>query len=381
MKKLIFLALLIALTLQMTANAQTFHFISMFDTNDQKIGEGMEAERMLITNEIQTIAGYLEEFGYDSEFSEHYGSSCGKASLIQAINNLNVTNNDVVLFYYGGHGARAYNNSEDRFPQMCLGEKSSMNYVPSSLIKNMIAEKKPRLAIILTGCCNKEDARVTIKSIVAQSQGYTSQAKINKNAFKQLFLNSKGTVQLTSSKAGEYSWCNEHGSFFCLALLAALDGVGKGEVSPNWTSVCNTVKGLVSSLNIPTRDGYVKQNPDYEVSTNTGDTPHTDKVNTTIKRRVNNIDYDLSQDIERLLDKSKDSNTRLQLVPNIMAKHFVKGAKVLTLGRDMSTVVDYEDAETFLRRIAMSPYIKQINIVEQGNGKSQLVRVHEVRIR
>lgn len=381
MKTIRFFALFLLLVMQQITLAQTFHFISMFDTNDQRIGSGMKTERMLLTNEMQTIAGYLEEFGYDCEFSEYYGNNCGKTPLMHAINNLNVSNDDIVLFYYGGHGARAYNDEGDRFPQMCLGEKSERNYVPSSLVKNMIAKKNPRLTVILTGCCNKEGVDITIKSIVAQSQGYTSQAGVNKEAFKQLFLNSQGVVQLTSSKAGEYSWCNDKGSFFCLALLAVLDGVGKGQVDPDWDSVCSTVKGVVSSLNIPTSEGYVKQNPDYEVSTNTGKTPRTDKDNTIVRRRVNNVDYDLSQDLEQLLDKSQDCDIRIQLVPSILAKHFTSGAKVLTLGRDMRTVVDYEDAEVFLRRIAMSPYIKQINVVEQSSGRNQIVRVHEVRIR
>lgn len=186
---------------------------------------------------------------------------------------------------------------------------------------------------------------------------------------------------MTSSKAGEYSWCNNKGSFFCLALLEVFNGVGRGEITPDWNSVCKTVRELVSSLNIPTREGYVKQTPDYEISTDKGNTPRTDKDKTTIKRRVNNVTYDLAQDIERLLDKSQNSDIRLLLIPSILARHFKSDARVLTLGRDMNTVVDYEDAETFLRRITISPYIKQINIVEQENEQSKLVRVHEVRIR
>lgn len=363
----------------LAANAQTMHFISMFDTNDQKIGSGMKTERMLINNELQTIAGYLEEFGYDSQFSDYYGVNCGRSSLIQAINGLQVGNNDVVVFYYGGHGARAVSDS-DRFPQMCLGERNQANWVPSSLIKNMITKKNPRLTIVLTGCCNYPDNGVTIKSIIAQSGSYTSMANINKEAFKELFLNSKGVVQLTSSRAGEFSWCNDKGSFFALALLETLNDVGKGTVSPNWNSVCQTIKGMVSSLNIPTQEGYVKQNPDYEVTTGTGGPPPR-KDDTTIKRRVNDTNYDLAQDLELLLDKSQNANTRLGMIPGILSKHFANGAKVLTLGRDMNTVVDYEDAEVFLRRVAMSPYIKQINVVEQNGGKNTIIRVHEIRTR
>lgn len=47
----------------------------------------------------------------------------------------------------------------------------------------------------------------------------------------------------------------------------------------------------------------------------------------------------------------------------------------------MRTVIDYEDADAFLRRITMSPYISQINIVEQTAGRNSLISVHEVRTR
>lgn len=382
MKNIKFSFLLTAIFMQLAASAQTFHVITMFDTNDQSIGTGMKSERQKIINEFQTIAGYLEEFGYDYEMSDYYGNSCGKSQLMQAVNSLNVGSDDIVLFYYGGHGARAYNNSSDRFPQMCLGERYESNWVPSSLIKNIIVKKNPRLTIVLTGCCNKETRGVTIKSIIAQAQGYTNMAEVNKNAFKELFLGSKGVVQMTSSRAGEYSWCNIDGSFFCLALLDVLNDVGHSTVRPDWYSVCDYVKNRISALNIsPKEGGMVKQNPDYEVSVKDGNTPKTDDKGTTVKRKVNDVESDLSQDIARLLDKSTDRNTRLQLIPDILSKHFNNGAKVLTLGRDMKTVVDYEDANVFLRRIAMSPYISQINIVDQDGGKSSLVRVHEVRTR
>lgn len=96
------LSLLLISVFVLTTNAQTLHFISMFDTNDPKIGSGMKRERMLVNNEMRTIAGYLEEFGYDSQFCDCYGTNCGRTSLMQVINSLEVESNDVVIFYYGG---------------------------------------------------------------------------------------------------------------------------------------------------------------------------------------------------------------------------------------------------------------------------------------
>jgi len=361
--------------------AQTFHFISMFDTNDEKIGTGMSTERLLVLNEMQTIAGYLEDFGFDSEFSEYYGDNCGHNNLMAAIDELEVEEQDVVVFYYGGHGARAYGNEQDRFPQMCLGEKSQAKWIPSSLVRNMIENKNPRLTIILTGCCNKEDAGVSIKSIVAQSNDYTSEANVDKSAFKKLFLESKGVVQMTSSKIGEYSWCTKDGSLFCLALLEVLNHVGQSNISPSWESVCQTIKGMVADLNIPTKEGVVKQTPDYIVDVEGCETGVENRHDTTIKRRINNIDYSLSQDLELLVDKSKSMDDRLNMVDRVLSKHFSIGAKVITIGRDMNTLVDYEDALTFLNRIVLSPYISKINVIEQEGEKNSLIKVHEVRTR
>ena len=168
-------------------------------------------------------------------------------------------------------------------------------------------------------------------------------------------------------------------------LITKLDNVGKNALEADWNVLCNSIKNTISAYDIRTKEGLTKQHPDFDVSvvyTNESNNGNTDnKGRTTTKKVVNDVEYDLSQDLAKLLDKSVDRNTRLMLVPAILSKHFAAGAKVLTLGRDMSTVVDYEDAEVFLRRIAMSPYISQINVVEQESGKNRVVRVHEVRTR
>ena len=73
--------------------------------------------------------------------------------------------------------------------------------------------------------------------------------------------------------------------------------------------------------------------------------------------------------------------SRMTMVDEVLSRHFAYGAKVMTIGRDMSTVVDYEDAETFLRRIIMSPFISQINVIEENGGRNSLIQVHEIRTR
>lgn len=373
--KFVFVALLM---ISATLKAQTLHVVVFCDTNDQSIGPNKESEKRLTLNEMQTIGNIMDEYGYDTEFIECSGNYCNKKNLIQTVRGLEIGPKDVVFFYYGGHGSRALNDG-DPFPQMCLGEDYQENWVPVSLVKNIIAQKNPRLAIILTGCCNKEDAGVSIKSIVSEAP-YTKEASINKEAYKQLFLDTKGIVMMTSSKAGQYSYSGKEGGVFCLNFWRYMERVGDSSLKPDWHSLCETVKKAVQETPINTRDGIVYQEPYYQISINENTTSIDPNRNTTRTISVNNQNSTLANDINRLLDQTLSRDQRLGMIDGIKNKHFAPGAKVITVGRNMITNVDYEDAEVFLRRIALSPYIKQINIVSgDGNGQKSQITVHEVR--
>lgn len=380
MKTIRFFLLISFALLQMTVQAQKIHVIVFCDTNDEKIGENKESERKLTMNEMQTIAGYLESYGYDSEFTECYGNNCNKQNLMQVINELQVEANDVVFFYYGGHGSHAAYNETDPFPQMCLGEDYEMNWVPVTLIKNIIARKNPRLSVILTGCCNKEDSGVSIKSLVAESGDYTYESQVNKEAYKTLFLESTGVVMMTSSKLGQYSYSGKEGGIFCLSFWDTMKLAGANKVKADWKSICESVKQYVSKTPIRTNEGIVYQEPYYEIQSSGSVQPiqNTNRITRRITTVNNNISS-LYNDINQLLNKSVSVDNKMMMIDDILSKHFTHDAKVLTIGRDMSTVVDYEDAETFLRRIIMSPFILQINIIEENGGLNSLIRVHEVR--
>lgn len=378
-KHLLFLT---SLFVSVSVQAQTLHVVVFCDTNDKSIGENKESERKITMNEMQTVACCLEEFGYDSEFTECYGNNCSKSNLMSVINNLSIGPDDVVFFYYGGHGTRAENNDNDKFPQMCLGEEYQDNYVPTTLVKNLIMKKNPRLAVILTACCNKEQNGITVKSVVAESESYTKEAELDKEALKELFLGSTGTVVMTSSKAGQYSYSGKEGGIFCLTFWIVMEYVSKGDLMPDWNVICETIKQNVAQIPINTKAGVAYQEPYYEITPGNGSAQAVNTNRRTLRTtNVNNSQSSLANDLSRLLDKTLSIDNRLKMVPDILSRHFSGGAKVCTLGRDMNTVVDYEDAEVFLRRIAMSPFIKQINIVEENGGQNAVLTVHELRTR
>lgn len=367
------------LCFQSLLKAQTLHVVIFCDTNDRNIGVNKESERKITMNEMQTIAEILESYGYDTEFTECHGNSCTKKNLLQTVKGLDVVaQKDIVFFYYGGHGSRAMNDA-DQFPQMCLGEDYQENWVPVTLIKNIITQKNPRLTVLFTGCCNKEDPGVTIKSVVSEAP-YTKEANINKEAYKKLFLDATGVVMMTSSKAGQYSYSGKEGGVFCLNLWHGMELVGEGTISPDWESLCDFVKQNVVRTPINTKNGIVYQEPYYKIFPGGGSSPTIPKKQTTRTVTINNVQSSLANDINNLLNQTLSKDQRLRMMEDVKNRHFSPGAKVITVGRNMKTNVDYEDVDVFLRRIVLSPFIKQINVIsEEGTGKKSLITVHEIR--
>lgn len=177
-------------------------------------------------------------------------------------------------------------------------------------------------------------------------------------------FNAKGRVMSTSSKLGQYSWCNPYGGLFTNQFWAAMQKLGEGKINPDWESLLNEAS---AELTIRTNDGTVKQNPYYKTYLNgKTTTKHIDKDKTNT----------LTAAISKLVDKSINQETRLAMIPDILNKHFKANSKVISVASDMTTNVDLEDAPDFLRRICLSPYIKGIAIL---NDNPLYLKVHELR--
>ena len=61
-------------------------------------------------------------------------------------------------------------------------------------------------------------------------------------------------------------------------------------------------------------------------------------------------------------------------------KFFTSDAHIVTVGKNGTSKIMYEDVDAFLRRLALSDNIRQINVLEgNDHAKNTLITVHEVR--
>lgn len=362
----------------MAATSQIMHAVVFCDTDDAKIGKAVEVDHDNLIKELECYATFID---YDICLYEYSGEDCSKGMLLQSLDELEIAPEDIVVFCYSGHGTRAMNNENDPFPQMCLGSSLDSEFVPLQFAINKLNAKNPKLLVSFTNCCNKESDMVTIKPLLAQANGPTSLSEVNTDAFKKLFAETSGQAIITSSKAGEYSWCSPTiGGLFITDLLDVLYLVGQDKIKPTWEDVFENARAKTAARTITTNIAPYKatQTPYYKIVP--GDaTPKDDKRDkgTDNKDKVRENDP-LAASLNDLVDKSLSTDARLGTIPFVLSKYFAANGKVRTLGRNGMTV-DYEPAQEFLRRIVLSRRIAKIAVVKRdGNDKHKEISIHEI---
>lgn len=216
------------------AGAQTIHSIVFCHTTDASIGRPMTTEMANLKKQIGVIESCLDDYAAERTFLD--GPMCTRENLKKVIDEMEIEEEDIVLTFYGGHGAHAANDS-DPWPQYCMNVPTAAgqnSWVPMALLANWLKAKptQPRLTVILSNCCNSVSPMVTRKPLWAMGGDYTSLDNIKPENIRTLF-SGKGVVMMTSSRVPEPSWCNDMtGGLFTTDFVEVLDRVGKGSVAP-----------------------------------------------------------------------------------------------------------------------------------------------------
>ena len=353
-----------------------FRTIVFCDTNDEKIGVGEQKNLLHFTDLCSQIAAGIDLMEVAESF---VGNKCSKDYLMKWLKSFKCNSEDLVLFYYMGHGTRSVQDTS-MFPQMCLGSNYDEDFVSLEYVKNAIMEKGPRFALIMADCCNNVGMYVTPKNPVLGASGNTvMDGIVESENLKRLFLEQSGCVIASGSRAGEYSWINtdptdtKRAGFFTDAFIEELTEYTKAQRSScSWDELMRNVQGNVGSINIQDRKGNIwKQHPVYRVETSKRDP-------------IPDIDIPdlptLKNELERIADDRNDPYERVKGVAEIEKTYFAKDAMVKIVGRDHATVVGFEPAHQYLSRISTASRLRKISILEQKmdrDGKVTQMTVHE----
>ena len=125
------------------------------------------------------------------------------------INNIHPDSNDVIWFFYSGHGYR-YNRQQDNFPFLSVkgNEKLSLQYIHETLLN-----KNARLTVSMADACN------SFKTGAVPIENPLNTSFTTSDQYQRLFKFSYGDFIMSSSSKGEYSYCNRYGGFFTNSFI------------------------------------------------------------------------------------------------------------------------------------------------------------------
>lgn len=208
------------------------HLVFVADTQDPRIGLSVENDMNDIANLFRKAT---KEIGMKFQATKIYGNSFDLNTVNAKLNSLKPASNDVIIFYYSGHGfndTRSYN----RFPEMALDGPD----LGLSAVHQKLKSKNARLTLTIGDLCNslpQSRRRTESQTEIPFKSGFL----FDSDKLTQLLLQTKGDLISTSSKKGQWSYTmydDSNGHFTSAFIDAFTKEVSKvSNANGSWTAL------------------------------------------------------------------------------------------------------------------------------------------------
>ncbi len=345
--------------------AQTFHAIMFADTFDQSIGESCASDYDRMEVEFATIAranGMKLEPHYFRDFD------FTKAQIVSTLKNLKCSNQDIVYFFYSGHGARA-ENDKSKWPQLALGgaQKTDEDFYPLAFVDKMLAEKKPKFRIIMADCCNSVLHGLSVKKERSGPSIIDGEKKAF-DVYRNLFREPTGSVIVTSASPGEYALGIKEGGLFSMSFLEELQKAVVAASPLDWNGLLTSTKNITMKRS----EGAQQFTPQFEINLDPNASISAEPVNLVAASGV-------AEDLMKLTDPSKNLVQRAALIKPTTQSLFANDmAKVEIYSKDGRTLVDRKTASDYVKYVATSSQI--VEIVEIKSKKDEKGKITELKV-
>ncbi|WP_289194037.1 caspase family protein, partial [Xylanibacter caecicola] len=204
MKRILFLFFIFLLTC--VSNAQTIHWLTFIDTEDPNVGILDKTGRNVLYNRfVNVVNTALHDAGYKSEIHDIYGSELSPERCKVEVQRLNCSSNDIIVFYYIGHGTHA--PAEDNpYPQMLLGSSNQNKFIPLKWVHDELKSKGARLTATIGMCCNViQNVSAKKAPTFSVNYGNVELSENERTSIQNMFLGNKGDFLLCSASKGQSS--------------------------------------------------------------------------------------------------------------------------------------------------------------------------------
>lgn len=236
------------------ASAKTIYLLVFTDDNDQSIGTSCAQTHKYFSN---TFVPNLKQYTGMSVVDKYYfGSRFSVSNVNSAISGLNSTTNDVIIFYYAGHG---YNRGYNDYPTMTLGVSGTPIAQRSKDlldVYNALRKKPHQLLLCVAEACNAvHGVRGNADNMITSFPSHVFSAE----HFKELF-NATGDYMASSSIKGQKSYSSEGSpGMFTSGFREAFNEVVERSNAgiATWNNVFT--KAVANTEHIALESGYTQQ--------------------------------------------------------------------------------------------------------------------------
>jgi len=173
----------------------TLHVILACDKDDVALGEGFEINEGLVRSQfLDTVAtGHLRYHSFDNS------NPLNAQSLLEAIENIDVTPNDTLMVYLACHGY--WDEKEQKHFFRLSNDNDTKALLRETLVKHMNA-RKTRFGLLVTDACANKDKLPSDRSARASPRDPLRETA---SLYRSLFFDPQGFLDLSSSSPGEFA--------------------------------------------------------------------------------------------------------------------------------------------------------------------------------
>lgn len=234
------------------------HLISLINTGDNDIKENCTRDGQKISSYMKRVAASLE---IPLNEIKLIGSDFNLNALRAAFNNKvrpKVKKDDIIVFFYSGHGFDWKGEKESAFPRIALyyNPQPSWDHIGAKSL-NMeevyqeIVGMGARLNMVLSDCCNTivnirrseiKDTLGTVKSLPNYD--------MNKRKTMALFLQTQASLLISAAEKGQAAICTDiDDGFFTTSFLKTIGMELKSAgPDPQWIDIIRKTKGETSMM-------------------------------------------------------------------------------------------------------------------------------------
>jgi len=244
---------LIVLLAPVAVQGVTLHSIIVADTLCD-IGFSVQADLKNVDEEVEKIAKFT---GMDISKISVSEEKVTTSEMLELLDDVVFDDDDVVLFYFAGHGYRTCSKDRDNLWPILYFSLDDVG-IDHEYITQALIEKNPRLLLSVVDVCNNYLPESYCPPMFSRSMSRAATEKEICDNYKELFLNFHGVIRVAGAKAGQVSWGSSSGGFFTKALFLSLTEEVLKLSHPDWEQVCDRTAYLME---------YDEQEPYYLVET------------------------------------------------------------------------------------------------------------------